>query len=208
MARGVDSERCRDGFGRYMPDRRQLPTIGTDGEPGDAVVPPVADIEELSRRREVDLRTRVAHGLPGGQRCDRLHRRESACRPVQAIAGYAAALLVREVDEIEARMETIVAWAEASGRFDPEWRIGGQMAGLRIEPELRNKIGAGIILGRLQDIVVEAGDVRHKGELVGGVSLDGMGAVGRVLPIEGWCAHCTVISERMDRRTAALIIGG
>ena len=56
---------------------------------------------------------------------------------------------------------------------------------MRIEPELRDKIGTRVISRGLQDVVVKAGDVRDKGELVGGVGLDGVGAVGGVLPIEG-----------------------
>jgi hypothetical protein len=105
-------------------------------------------------------------------------------------------------------MEAIVAGAKMFRLLDAERRIGGQTSGLRIEPELRNKIGTRAILRGLQDIIDEAGDVRDKGKLVGGVGLDRVGAVGRVLPIKGWCAYRAIISNRMDRRIPALIVGG
>jgi hypothetical protein len=72
--------------------------------------------------------------------------------------------------------------------------------------ELRDKVGPRVVPRGLQHIVIEAGDVRHKGKLVGRVGLDGMRAVGRVVPIEGCRAYRAVISERMDRRIPALVI--
>ena len=67
--------------------------------------------------------------------------------------------------------------------------------------------GTRVLLWRLQDVVVEAGDVRHKGEPVGGIGRYGVGAGGCGQPAEGWRTHRTVFSERMNGRTAALIIG-
>ena len=104
-------------------------------------------------------------------------------------------------------MKAIVARAEAFGRLDPERRIGGQAAGFRIEPELHDHIGAGVVLRRLQDVVVEPGDVRHKGEPVGGVGRYRVGAGGRRLVVERRGADRAVRPERMDRRIPALIVG-
>jgi hypothetical protein len=101
-----------------------------------------------------------------------------------------------------------VAGAQASRRLDLERRVGAQTAGLGVEPHLPNRIGARALPQRFQDIIVEAGDVGHEGKLVGGVSLDGVGAHGRGQRVAGWGAHCAVFPERMDRDMGPLIIGG
>jgi hypothetical protein len=72
-------------------------------------------------------------------------------------------------------MKTIVAGAQARRGLDPERRVGAQPAGLSVEPHLPNRIGARALPQWFQDIIVEAGDVRHEGKLVGGVRLDGVG---------------------------------
>jgi hypothetical protein len=92
---------------------------GVDGEPGDAVVAAIGQIEELPRRRQVDLGAGVPCGEPGGQARDGLHGREGTGRTVEPIARDAAALLVGEVDEIQGRMKTVVARTGAFGGLDP-----------------------------------------------------------------------------------------
>ena len=73
------------------------------------------------------------------------------------------------------------------GGVEPERRIGGQTAGLCVEPELQNHIGAIIgRLRRLQYVINKTGDVRHEGELVRRISLYGVGAGGRGYPVEVW----------------------
>src|ERR1700758_2250092 len=100
-------------------------------------------------------------------------------------------------------MKTQVPGAETFCRRDLRWRIGRKAAGLRVESELENYVGTRVVPRRLQDIVVEAGDVRHKGEAVGPIRLDGMRAARRGLPVEQWCADGAVRSERMDGRVPA-----
>ena len=46
------------------------------------------------------------------------------------------------------------------------WRIGAQPTGLSVEAVLQDHVGAGIIFRRLQHVVLDAGDMRHKGEAV------------------------------------------
>ena len=50
------------------------------------------------------------------------------------------------------------------------------MAGMCVELELQNHIGAIDLLRRFQDVIVETGDVRHEGKAVGGVGLYGISA--------------------------------
>src|SRR6202008_961583 len=94
LALRVQTEGAGDRFGGHLPDRSQTPGGVVYGETRDAVVSAVADIEELSRRREMNLGAGVPRGKPVGQGRDRLHGGEVAGRAVQAIAGDAAALLV------------------------------------------------------------------------------------------------------------------
>ena len=69
----VKAERARDRFGRGMPERFQMPGRRVDGEPGDAVMAAVADIQELRRRGQMDLRAGIAAGKPVRQGTDPLH---------------------------------------------------------------------------------------------------------------------------------------
>lgn len=80
-------------------------------------------------------------------------------------------------------MKTVVARAEAVGLLDPERGVGGQTAGVGIEPELHDHVWAGVILWRLQNIILNAGDVRHKGKAVGRIGLDRVGAGGGCQPV-------------------------
>ena len=72
----VETEGTGHRFRRGMPDRRQTPVGGVNGEPRDAVVASVADKEETPRRSEVNLGAGVPCGVPGGQGRDRLDRGE------------------------------------------------------------------------------------------------------------------------------------
>jgi hypothetical protein len=104
-------------------------------------------------------------------------------------------------------MKAIMARTEAFAGLDPERRIGGQTAALGVEFELENQIRAGVVARRLQNVVVEAGDVRHEGEFIGGVGLNGVRAGRGFLPVNGWGAHCAVPAERMNGREPALVVG-
>ena len=105
-------------------------------------------------------------------------------------------------------MKTVVAWTEAFGGLDPRRRIGGQPAGLRIEPELHDHIRARVLLRRLQDVVVETRDMRHKRELVGGIGRYRVGTGRRGQPIEGRSADCALRPKVVHRHAATLIIAG
>ena len=114
-----------------MAERRQTAGGGIDGEPGDAVVAAVADIEEAPRRRQMDLRAGIPLRVPGGQGADRLHGREGARRTVEAIGGDAAALLVGEVDEVAGSDESNSGAARAAPAARPgtaSWRSDGRSA--------------------------------------------------------------------------------
>src|SRR5437016_8865171 len=91
-----------------MPGRREAPRRRVDGEPGDAVVPAVAHVEEPCRWREIDLRTGIAHGHTRGQGGSRFDDGERARGAIDAVGRHAASLLVREVHEVERGMETVV----------------------------------------------------------------------------------------------------
>src|SRR3954452_3461198 len=101
-----------------MPEGCQMPGA-VDSEPGDAVVAAIGHIEELPRRRQVNLGAGVPCGEPRGQARDGLHGREGAGCTVETIARHAAALLVGEVDEIPGGMKAVVARTEAFGGLDP-----------------------------------------------------------------------------------------
>ena len=206
LARRVQTKGTRDRFGRHVPQGRQLPGGGVDGEPRQAVVAAVAHIQELPRRRKVNLGAGVPGGEPLGQGGERLDSGEGARRRVQTIGRDTAPLLVRKIDDWEGGMKAIVAGAQARRGLDPERRVGAQTAGLSVELQLPNRIGARALPQGFQDIIVEAGDVGHEGKLVGGVGLDGVGAHGRGQRVAGWGAHGAVRAVGMDRRIAALII--
>ena len=133
----------------------------------------------------MDLGAGVPRGVAVGEGRDGLRGRERARRRIQPLARDAAALLIGEIDEIEGRMKTQVAWTEAFRRRDLQWRTGRQTTRLRVEPELENHVGSGIVARWLQHIVIEPGDVRYKGKTVGPVGLDGMSAARRSLPVDG-----------------------
>ena len=95
-------------------------------------------------------------------------------------------------------MKAVVAGAQAGRGLDPQRRVGGQMAGLGVEPQLPSH-GARALPQGLQHIIVEAGDVGHKGKLVRRIGLNGVGAHGRGQRGAGWGAYRAVRTEGMDR---------
>src|ERR1700730_9258601 len=99
-------------LGPHMAGRRQQPGIGCDPEPGDAVVPAIADIEKPGRRGQVNLRARVTGVEAGRQGRDRLQRRQRAAIWVDPIRRDAAALFVRKIDKVEAWVKTVVPWPD------------------------------------------------------------------------------------------------
>jgi hypothetical protein len=88
-----------------------MPSFGIDGEGRDtaAVNRAVADIEQPPRGRQVNLRAGGTLTMAGGQSRGRLHGREGAVCAVEPVCGDGAALLVREVDDVETRVMDIVA---------------------------------------------------------------------------------------------------
>ena len=204
--RRIQTERGGHRLGRHMPGGRQAPGRRVDGEPGDAVVATVADIEEPARWRQIDLRTGIAYGHTFGQRGDRFHGGESAGSAIDAVGRHAAPLLVGEIGEIERGMEAIVPRPDRPGRVERERRVGAQPSGGRVEPKLRDEIRAGDVLRRLQDVVVLPGDMRHEGEAVRRVGQDRVGSRRSVLPVERRPADRTVASERMHGRVPALVV--
>src|SRR6266403_3299225 len=164
-----------------------MPSFWIDGEGRDtaAVNRAVADIEKPSGGRQVYLRAGGALSVSGGQSRGRLHGREGAVRVVKPVGGDAAALLVREVDDVETRMMDVVAGSDEVPLFNAMWRIGAQPTGLSVEAVLQDHVGAGIIFRRLQHIVLDAGDMRHKGEAVGRIGRDRMRPDRRFLVVGG-----------------------
>ena len=97
-----------------MPGRRQMPSRGIDGKGGDTAASgrAVADIEEPPGGRQVNLRAGGALTVTGRQSRGRLHGREGAVHAVKPVGGDTAALLVREIDDVETRMMDVVAGSD------------------------------------------------------------------------------------------------
>src|SRR5215471_7995805 len=162
----IKAERAGHRLGWYVSSRRQMPGRGIDSKGGDiaAVSRAVADIKKPPRGRQVNLRARGALAVTGGQCRNRLHRREGAVCAVEPVGGEAATLLVREVDDVETGVMDVVAGSDEISLLDAMWRIRAQPTSLSAEAVLQDHIGAGIVFRRLQHIVLDAGDMRHKGE--------------------------------------------
>jgi hypothetical protein len=69
------------------------------------------------------------------------------------------------------------------------------------------KVRAGVVLRRLQDIVVQPGDVRHEGEAIRRICQDRVRSRLGVLPVDRRPAHRAVVSEPMHGRVRALVVG-
>src|SRR6516165_10149426 len=119
-----------------------MPSCGTDSEGGDtaAVNRAVADIEEPPGGRQVDLRAGGALTVTGGQGRDRLLGRKGAVRAVEPVGGDAAALLVREIDDVETRVMDVVAGSDQIPLFNAMWRIRAEPPGLSIEAVLQDHV--------------------------------------------------------------------
>src|SRR5215471_9913537 len=122
-----------------------MPSPGIDSEGRDttAVCHAVADIEEPPGGRQVNLRAGGALSVTGGQGRDCLHRREGPVRVIEPVGGDAAALLVREIDDVEARMMDVVAGSDEIPLFNAMRRIRTQPTGLRVEVVLQDHVRAG-----------------------------------------------------------------
>ena len=126
----VQTKGAGDCFGRHVPQGRQPSGGGVDGEPRQAVVAAVAHIQELPRRREVNLGARVPGGVSVGQGRERVESGEGARRRVQTIGRHTAPVLVRKIDDRKGGMKAIVAgprrvagstWSGALGVRRPVW---------------------------------------------------------------------------------------
>ena len=95
-----------------------------------------------------------------------MHAGERPGRAVHAIDAHAAALLVGEIDEVASGVKAVVPRAYELPLLYPERRVRRQTAALRAEPELGNEIGAGVVLRRFEDVVLQTGNVRDEGETV------------------------------------------
>src|SRR5262245_7955193 len=109
-----------------MPSRCKAPCRRVDGEPRDAVVAAVTDVEEPARWRQIDLRAGIAHRHTSGQRWDRLHDGERAGGAIDLVGRHAASLLVGEIGEVEGGMETEVPRPDRPGRVELEGRVGAK----------------------------------------------------------------------------------
>src|SRR5882757_3194687 len=105
-----------------------MPSFGIDGKGRDtaAVNRAVTDIEEPPRGRQVNLRAGATLTMTSGQSRGRLHGREGAVCAVDPVRGDAAALLVREVDDVETRVMDIVTGSDEIPLFNAMWRIRAQ----------------------------------------------------------------------------------
>src|SRR5215469_16616634 len=66
----------------------------------------------------------------------------------------------------------VVAGSGEVTLFNTMWGIWPQPTGLSVEVVLQDHVGAGIIFWRLQHIVLNASDMRHKREAVGWIGCD------------------------------------
>src|SRR6185437_2239960 len=118
----VEGETARVVAARPLVGEPLQTTVSGDGEDADAVVQAVADIEELAVGRDQDSRTEVAAGEAGGQRRDRLPRRQFAGRRVVIEPNHRRTFLLNGVKPAAIGVEVEVPWAVA-GRQRREGRI-------------------------------------------------------------------------------------
>src|SRR5215510_14352922 len=142
MALRVEAKGAGDRFGRHLPESRQPPGGAVDGEARDAVVAAVRRVQEFPRWRDLNLGAGVPFRVPCGQGGDRLQSRQRSRRRVEAIAGDTAALLVGKIEDVLGGMKAIVTRSQVFCRLDLERCVGAKMAGVFVEPELENRVGA------------------------------------------------------------------
>jgi len=92
-------------------------------------------------------------------------------------------------------MEAVVARADRSACSTRDGVLGVRRPVFPIESELHDHVGTGVVLRRFQDVVAEAGDVRHKGATIRGICHNRVGAGGGLVPIERRCANRAVRSD-------------
>src|SRR5262249_59918043 len=114
---------------------------------------------------------------------------------VQPIARDATALFVGKVENIQGGVKTKVARAQQRLRLHSGRRVGGQTAGVFVELELKDGVGA------------VARDVGHKGVAIGRVGLHSLGPGRRGQPLDGWAPYRSIFPNRMDRYMSTLVIG-
>ena len=100
----------------------------------------------------------------------------------------------------------IVAWSDEIALFNAMWRIRTQPAGLSVETVLEDHIGAGIIFRRFQHIVLDASDMRDKGESIGRIGCDRMRSDRSFLLVNGSRPNGAVCRDRIYGDIAALVI--
>ena len=145
----IKAERTRHSLGWCMPSRRQMPSLGIDSEGRNtaAVNRAVTDIEQPGRGRQVNLRAGSALTMTGRHSRGRLHGRESAVCAVDPVRGDAAALLVREVDDVKTRVMDMVTRSDKIPLFNAMWGIRAQPTGLSVEPILQDHVGPELFFG-------------------------------------------------------------
>ena len=103
-------------------------------------------------------------------------------------------------------MKAVVTRADQFLLLNPERRVRGQTARFRIEPELRDEIGARDILRRFENIVLHPRDVRDEGKTVRRIGRDRVRPNGGLLAIDQRRPDSAVRPERVHRRIPALVI--
>ena len=111
------------------------------------------------------------------------------------VRGHAAPLLVREVDDVEERVEGQGARPQVLFRTMVGRVVGRQAAGLRVESELVDPVRSPVR------------DVRNIGEPVRSVRQNRVRAVRRVLPLDGRKGRHAVVVDRVHRRRALVVVG-
>ena len=105
-------------------------------------------------------------------------------------------------------MEAVMARTYEVRLFDPRSGVFGcHTAAFRVKPEMRDKIGAGVVFRRLQNVVLKARDMRHESKAVGRIGRDRVRTVCRVMSLKHGAANGAIRSQRMNRGITALVIG-
>jgi len=196
-ARGIDFERAGDFLGRELPDRCQFATRRIHGEGGDAVMTAVRRIEKPAAWSHPDLGTFALARPPVGQGRNGLETRQRAFFRIERVGADAASLLVREIDDVLGRMETVVARPGPIRLRHPRRIVRRQLTGLRIEAELHNRIRR-----------IFARNVRNEDEAVRRISLETMRADGSFQKHGGRIDGGAVVADPVHSHLLAEVVGG
>ena len=105
------------------------------------------------------------------------------------------------------RMESVVARSEIVSHLQLQRVVGAETPSALVEPVLVDGIGARVVPGRLQYVVVQPGDVGHEAKrLERSVCIawaPSLVAITRWVTTDG-----PVIPQRVHRDVAALVVGG